>query len=177
MPTLDRPDPVILEHVLAEHRELFQLISQTLAAFNNTGNGDRPLGKRREYARSRIGLLRSHLQAHFAQEESGGFLEEAVSRIPRLGRRMEEILREHPALVTELDSLVAALARSRLSEAGWQQARRQFQAFVGHLQAHERSEHAVLQEGYNEDLGLVDDKPRDPQQHITPHPDRPRHPR
>ncbi|MEY3032401.1 MAG: hypothetical protein RLZZ622_876, partial [Planctomycetota bacterium] len=37
MPSLDRPDPVIIGHVLAEHRELFQLISQAKQAFTDTG--------------------------------------------------------------------------------------------------------------------------------------------
>lgn len=70
---------------------------------------------------------------------------------------MEEILKQHPALLAELDRLTAALADSRLIEADWLKIGRQFAAFVDHLQAHERSENAVVQEGYNEDLGLGDD--------------------
>lgn len=154
MPSLDRPDPAILGHVLAEHRELFQLISQAKHAFNDTG---RPLGKRREFARETLTTLRHHLADHFAQEERGGFLEEAVTRVPRLGRRMEEILQQHPPLLAELDSLTAALADSQLDPTDWRAIGQQFETFVGHLQAHERSENAVVQEGYNEDLGLADD--------------------
>jgi hypothetical protein len=154
MPSLDRPDPVIMNHVLAEHRDLFQLVSRAKAAFADSG---RPLAKRREFAVATIESLRAHLHEHFTQEERGGFLEEAVTRIPRLGHRMEEILKQHPALLAELDSLAAALADSRLIEADWLKIGRQFAAFVDHLQAHERSENAVVQEGYNEDLGLGDD--------------------
>ena len=153
MPSLDRPDPVIMGHVLAEHRELFQLISQAKLAFNDTG---RPLPKRREYAHRRLTDLRRHLHDHFQQEERGGFLEEAVTRMPRLGPRMEEILHQHPALLAELDSLTEALADSRLAPTDWRSIGQQFETFVGHLQAHERSENAVVQEGYNEDLGLAD---------------------
>ena len=153
MPSLHRPDPVIMGHVLAEHRELFQLISQAKSAFNDSG---RPLSKRREFALATIETLRTHLADHFAQEEEGGFLEEAVTRVPRLGRRMEEILRQHPPLLAELDSLTAALADSHLTAADWKDVAQQFETFVGHLQAHERSENAVVQEGYNEDLGLGD---------------------
>ncbi len=154
MPSLERPDPVIMNHVLAEHRDLFQLVSRAKAAFAGTG---RPLAKRREFAVATIESLRAHLHEHFTQEERGGFLEEAVTRIPRLGHRMEEILKQHPALLAELDRLTAALADSRLIEADWLRIGRQFEAFVDHLQAHERSENAVVQEGYNEDLGLGDD--------------------
>ena len=154
MPSLDRPDPVIMGHVLAEHRELFQLISQAKLAFNDAG---RPLAKRREFALKTAETLREHLSEHFAQEEQGGFLEEAVTRVPRLGRRMEEILKQHPPLLAELDSLTVALADSHLTVADWQEIAQQFETFVGHLQAHERSENAVVQEGYNEDLGLADD--------------------
>ena len=154
MPSLDRPDPVIMGHVLAEHRELFQLISQAKLAFNDAG---RPLAKRREFALKTVEMLREHLSEHFAQEEQGGFLEEAVTRVPRLGQRMEEILRQHSPLLAELDSLTEALADSHLTVADWQEIAQQFETFVGHLQAHERSENAVVQEGYNEDLGLADD--------------------
>ena len=153
-PSLDRPDPVIMNHVLAEHSDLFQLVSRAKTAFADTG---RPLAKRREFAVATIESLRAHLHEHFTQEEQGGFLEEAVTRIPRLGHRMEEILKQHPALLAELDRLTAALADSRLIEADWLKIGRQFAAFVDHLQAHERSENAVVQEGYNEDLGLGDD--------------------
>jgi len=154
MPSLDRPDPVIIGHVLAEHRELFQLISQAKQAFTDTG---RPLGKRRQYAHEKLTELRRHLRDHFAQEEQGGFLEEAVTRVPRLGRRMESILRQHPPLLAELDSLTAALANFRLDPADWHEIGQHFETFISHLQAHERSENAVVQEGYNEDLGLADD--------------------
>jgi hypothetical protein len=154
MPSLHRSDPVITGHVLAEHRELFHLISEAKLAFNDTG---RPLAKRREFAHERLTTLRDHLHDHFTQEERGGFLEEAVTRMPRLGRRMEEILQQHPPLLAELDSLTAALADSHLTAADWRQIGQQFETFVGHLQAHERSENAVVQEGYNEDLGLADD--------------------
>lgn len=154
MPSLDRPDPVIMGHVLAEHRELFQLISQAKLAFNDAG---RPLAKRREFALKTVETLQEHLGEHFAQEEQGGFLEEAVTRVPRLGRRMEEILQQHPPLLAELDSLTEALADSHLTVADWKEIAQQFETFVGHLQAHERSENAVVQEGYNEDLGLADD--------------------
>lgn len=154
MPSLDRPDPVIMGHLLAEHRELFQLISRAKQAFADTG---RPLAKRREFAHATVESLREHLSDHFAQEERGGFLEEAVTRVPRLGRRMEEILQQHPPLLAELDSLTAALADSQLDATDWREISQQFETFVGHLQAHERNENAVVQEGYNEDLGLADD--------------------
>jgi hypothetical protein len=60
---------------------------------------------------------------------------------------------EHPALLAELDALMetldapdSAAARDRVA-AGCER-------FMQHMHEHERNENAIVQEGYNEDLGL-----------------------
>ena len=88
------------------------------------------------------------------EEERGGFLEEAVARMPRLGSAMATLVAEHPALLAELDKIIASLPSSGQSAAAWAQARETFAGFADHMLAHERSENAVVQEGYNEDFGL-----------------------
>jgi hypothetical protein len=151
MTSIERADPAILGHVLAEHRDLFRLITlarKAFAADAPTSDLEPTLNSLRE--------LRHHLHDHFLQEEEGGFLEEAVTRVPRLSQAMREIVGQHPGLLSELDNLIAALARSGQTGEAWLGARQAFDAFAAHLQAHERSENAVVQAGYNEDLGLVD---------------------
>ena len=140
----DRTDPVILGHILAQHRELHE---QLATARRACGAGPRE-------AVAALRTLREHLAAHFRQEERGGFLEESITRMPRLSAAARVVLGEHPSLLAELDRLIERLAVPDIPEASWNRAGRDFEDFCGHLVAHERNENAVVQEGFNEDLGL-----------------------
>jgi iron-sulfur cluster repair protein YtfE (RIC family) len=153
MASIDRSDPVILGHVLAEHQDLFNRLTAARKAFAAEAP---PAATHLAALQTCLTSLRDHLDEHFTQEERGGFLEEAVARMPRLGSAVAGLMTEHPALLAELDKLIAALPSSVTSAAAWQQAGQSFAGFTAHMMAHERSENAVVQEGYNEDLGLVD---------------------
>jgi hypothetical protein len=140
MASIDRSDPIILGHVLAEHHDLFCRLSAARTAFSEV--------------RPSVDTL-ARLHEHFAKEEHGGFLEESVARMPRLGKGAAAIMKQHPALLAELDNVLAGLPSSVDEAEAWLQASRDFEAFTTHMLAHERSENAILQEGYNEDLGLA----------------------
>ena len=152
MTGLDRSDPVILGHVLAEHRDLFRLMQAVREQF---ASGGPSTDARRADLTAAIRSLRNHLASHFVQEERGGFLEESVTRVPRLSAMVRSILSQHPALLEELDRLIALVVAAADAE-GWCRAERAFAAFAERMHAHERLENTVVQEGYNEDLGLVD---------------------
>jgi iron-sulfur cluster repair protein YtfE (RIC family) len=159
MASIDRSDPVILGHVLAEHRDLFNLMHAAQTAFTAAGP---PTPERRAEICESLHMLRDHLGDHFMQEEQGGFLEEAMTRVPRLSSAVRSIVAQHPALLAELDRVIDQLTIVEKSGAGpaeaksWSAAVHAFEAFAAHMAAHERSENAVVQEGYNEDLGLVE---------------------
>lgn len=149
MASLDRSDPIILGHILAEHKDLFCRLSSIRAAFREPASTVPAVG---ESLRS----LRDHLAQHFSLEERGGFLEESVARMPRLGAAVAAVMGQHPVLLSELDRIIAGLPSSGDGSESWRQCGSDFEAFVTHMLEHERSENAVVQEGYNEDLGLVD---------------------
>ena len=153
MASIDRSDPVILGHVLAEHRDLFKLMTTVRAAFATTAI---PTPAHRDSLIAALRDLRTHLAAHFVQEERGGFLEESVARMPRLSKRVRAILDQHPDLLAELDRMIEGLQSASFGPAAWARADHAFGAFTEHMTAHERSENSVVQEGYNEDLGLVE---------------------
>ena len=153
MASIDRVDPVILGHVLAEHRELFTLMTCLRSSFAAEGP---PTRERVDAILSALGTLREHLHCHFEQEERGGFLEDSIARMPRLAPAVASILRQHPALLAELDALAGRLRAAGVSAEGWDRADRDFEVFWRNMMDHERRENAALQEGYNEDLGLVD---------------------
>jgi len=153
MASIDRSDPVILGHVLAEHRDLFNLMHSVQAAFAAAGP---PTPERRALVLESLHMLRDHLGDHFAQEERGGFLEEAMTRVPRLSSAVRSVVAQHPALLAELDRMIEALEIVTAGADSWPRAAHAFEVFATHMVAHERNENAVVQEGYNEDLGLVE---------------------
>jgi iron-sulfur cluster repair protein YtfE (RIC family) len=151
MASIDRADPVIMGHLLAQHRELHDLLVDARGMFQQ------PPGEvARADAAARLGALRQHLARHFVQEEQGGFMEESLTRMPRLARAVGQVMAEHPTLLAELDGLLEGLAARDSGGEAWRQAGRDFEAFASRLLAHERNENAVVQEGYNEDLGFAD---------------------
>lgn len=153
MASIDRSDPVILGHVLAEHRDLFHLLLSVRSALANAGP---PTPDRRSEVLDSMHHLRDHLADHFAKEEQGGFLEEAVARIPRLSAAVQSILGQHPLLLANLDRVIENLEASPADSVAWVRANHDFEAFSARMTAHERSENAVVQSGYNEDLGLTE---------------------
>ena len=79
-----------------------------------------------------------------------------MARMPRLSAAVRSILCQHPALLEELDRVIAELESAPADAAAWTRADHAFEVFSAHMTAHERSENAVVQEGYNEDLGLME---------------------
>lgn len=153
MASIDRSNPVILGHVLAEHQDLFHRLTMARRAFAAEAP---PNLADLAALQACLSSLRDHLQEHFTLEERGGFLEESVARMPRLGPAVAALVAQHPTLLAELDKIIASLPSSTETAAAWWQTGQAFAGFAAHMMAHERSENAVVQEGYNEDLGLVD---------------------
>jgi hypothetical protein len=147
-----RVDPVILGHLLGQHRDLHARLLALRADFAADATHAPPL----DAIRHRLTDLRDHLCDHFDQEEQGGFLEESIARMPRLSAAAREVVAEHPQLLAELDALLADLPVGDIREEVWQVAGHGFATFTDHLLAHERNENAVVQQGYNEDFGFGD---------------------
>jgi iron-sulfur cluster repair protein YtfE (RIC family) len=148
-----RVDPVILGHLLGQHRDLHARLLALRADFAPDHDaGHAPV----KAIRDRLLELRDHLREHFVQEEQGGFLEESIARMPRLSVAAREVVAEHPRLLAELDTLVDKLPTQDVRDDSWDEAVHGFAAFTEHLLAHERNENAVVQQGYNEDFGYGD---------------------
>ena len=153
MAGIDRADPVILGHILVQHRELFDQITTIRGCL--AAPWDAGATSACEAAKA-LRSLREHLAGHFCQEECGGFLEESIARMPRLSGAVKAILRQHPSLLAELDALIESVSARNLSPEDWIRAGRAFEQFSANMAVHERDENRVVQEGYNEDLGLVE---------------------
>jgi hypothetical protein len=148
-----RVDPVILGHLLGQHRDLHARLLALRADFAAAEmSGEVSI----QSIRDKLQGLREHLGDHFSQEEQGGFLEESIARMPRLAAAAREVVAEHPRLLAELDALLERLPAGDIRGAAWSDAAEGFAAFTDHLLAHERNENAVVQQGYNEDFGFTD---------------------
>ena len=159
MSSLDRSDPVILGHILAEHHELFAQITAVRTAFADPdacGPDESRCAACRATVLASLHIVREHLRSHFAHEEEGGFLEESIARMPRLAANANVILSQHPALLAEVDAVISKLSTGDRSQAVWKQAGCDFESFATHIMSHEKLENSVIQDGYNEDLGLID---------------------
>ena len=84
-------------HLHHEHHRLNRLLLEIGHEVGQLAGAqaDRRVVQRLE---TRITDLLSQLKTHFAEEESGGCLEEAVSRCPSLAGETETILKEHQQL-------------------------------------------------------------------------------
>ena len=135
-------------HLRIEHRELHGALQRIKHGWTDANaEYDLPI------VVQELRDLRTRLAEHFAEEEGGGCMEEAVGRCPRLGQEADRIEREHPALLAELDEIIA---RTQLAlELGQTNQNHQtFRDFAQKLFAHESAENHILEVafGLHEDL-------------------------
>jgi len=92
--------------------------------------------------------LRAHLQRHFAEEEAGGVLEEAMSRLPRLAPKFAVVERQHAPLLRQIDQLAQRAQNGGLTVAQWRSLADEFGRFVYALRAHEAAENRIVEEAF-----------------------------
>jgi hemerythrin len=135
-----------VDHLIAEHRRLHKLLRQTRSAIVSSLEPDVEPSFA-EIARV-LARLRGELEQHFAQEERGGCLEEAVSRCPRLATEAKRIEAEHPQILADLDRLLSdaqELPPTRPNQLAIQHA---YDRLHQRLRIHEKAENNLLAQGF-----------------------------
>ena len=131
----------------AEHREMRQLVVALRDAINHR---NRPWS--REVAREAVEAveaMRVHLHHHFAQEEAGGYLEQALAMAPRFHDEAQTLLAQHAAMLHYIDE-VAETAKSSVDDAElWSQVKLQVKDLLRKLVAHESAENRIVQQAFN----------------------------
>lgn len=130
-----------IDHLLHEHDRLNKLLLEIGREVANLSQAS-PSQNALAHLAQQFADLRRQLQAHFAEEEAGGCLEEAVTRCPSLGIDSNTIVAEHPFLDRMLDQLVTQTRNLAVAPADVQ---RDFREFVDKLHAHEEAENRLLQ--------------------------------
>jgi hypothetical protein len=144
-----------LESIAAQHRHLKQQV-RTLCRLLCQPMEERRLQEAYSAGLNQLGELRDFLEYHLAQEAFGGYLEDAVARLPRLGTVADEIERQHPLLLAELDALLVSAKTAEPTVARWHELGEAVAAFARRLMEHEAAENRILQQGFNEDPALFE---------------------
>jgi hemerythrin len=134
-------------HLLREHRRLHQMLRRVEESWPaaESARQDAVLIGRLLTA---VEELRGELAKHFAEEESGGVLEEAVAREPGLGPEESRLIQEHASLLSDLDEVIAGLRSAQSAGQLTGELEQQFQSFTKRLNGHEAAENRVLAEGF-----------------------------
>jgi hypothetical protein len=142
----------LVEHLYHEHHRLNQLlleIGHEVAALDHIGGPAGAFGR----VSQRLAELCSELQAHFAEEETGGCLEEAVVRCPSLSGESKAVMAEHAILNRSLEQLIE---QTRDSAAVAANISANYRAFVKKIQAHEAAETRILQMAFGAEAADYD---------------------
>ncbi|NIP84581.1 MAG: hypothetical protein GTO03_03095 [Planctomycetales bacterium] len=136
-------------HLEAEHQRLDRLVRQmqdTCADILKLAGGQREA--RRTALMGGFSDLYDELNRHFAEEEGGACLEEAVSRRPALAPLVKALEGEHGQLLDQLQRIILQLKQDVSGEI-FARVADQFQQFVVSLHAHEAAESEILERGFN----------------------------
>jgi hypothetical protein len=97
---------------------------------------------------AKLRALRENLGNHFRQEEEGGCLEEARSRVPCLSEDVRTLQAEHAGFLATLDALISQ-AEPLAAESGTiQNLQASFSDFLHRLHTHESEENRILLFGF-----------------------------
>jgi hypothetical protein len=146
---------IYVDHLLAEHRRLHAMLRMARAAILQSGGPDRD-ATAADIMRV-LKQVREELALHFAEEEGGGCLEEAVSRCPRLSTVANHLGAEHAELLREVDDVLTLAAASDKSQDAHIAMENAFQRACERVYAHEAAENNVLRQGFGTNVNGDED--------------------
>ena len=144
-----------VNHLMAEHRRLDQLILRTLQAIPNWEESD--VGGWPQSVVAGLAAIRRELAQHFAEEEAGGCLEEAVARCPALSTEADRVQGEHGRLLEVLDELARHCRQVRRpTRRDLLVLEHELRAVAQKLRLHEAEENSIMQRAFSVCLDNAD---------------------
>ncbi len=98
-----------------------------------------------------LGSLASALASHFAFEEQGGYMREALTANPGLARKVQALRGQHAALTERVRQLLG-----RCKRAGLEALQRELAELVTDVRAHEQAERELFESALDDDIGVAD---------------------
>ena len=137
---------VYVQDLLAQHqrvdamlREAWSAIVQSRGPDADASGADVAIVLRR---------VRDELAHHFAEEEAGGCLEEAVTKCPRFSAEALRIESEHAQLLGGIESLIHQVATGFEGTAQRHALEIDFGDFCRRVQVHEAAENELLRQAF-----------------------------
>jgi hypothetical protein len=139
-----------LNHLLAQHRRLHLMLRQMREAILESVQPDETPSFA-EITRT-LKKLREEMAKHFAEEEAGGCLNEAVTRCPALSSEAKRIEGEHPLILQRIDSLIEQAETLKPIPQNQYAIQRLFDVMYRQLQDHEAAENRLLAQGFGKPI-------------------------
>lgn len=134
------------EHLRVEHQRLNRCLCHVNTLFSDLVSAN--MVKALPRLIETLADLRVDLARHFAEEESGGCIEEAVCRCPSLSQDARNVEAQHPRLLGEVDKVIAEAQAARRDKTWIDDLQREFNQFAAQLRKHESAENRILQLGF-----------------------------
>ena len=136
-----------VDHLLTEHRRLDQMVRRALSDLSSWEEADAASWPPRLLAG--LTAIRAELARHFAEEESGGCLEEAVAHCPALSTDARHAQAEQQQLLEVLDELAHHCRKlERPTRRDVLALEQELRALVHKLRLHEGEETRIMQRAF-----------------------------
>jgi len=139
--------------VRADHRHQGSLVHHVRSALASGASSNWDQASVQQILAS-LDEIHQHLEQHFAREEEGGYLEEALVHAPRLKSQAAELMAEHPLLLKKFGELVAAAKSGKKGQPQWPLLASDLSKAIDELVRHEMGENQLLQDAFAADLNL-----------------------
>ena len=144
-----------LQEIKEDDRVLRQLLQRAADLFLSAP----PVHPRPEQTARLLGQLRDQLATHFALEESFGYFEQAVDVAPHLSERADVLRSEHQSLsraICDLTDEAEQLCFTKPAGNVHGPLGLRYRTFHQQFEVHEAGENELIQQAYNDDLGVGD---------------------
>jgi plasmid maintenance system antidote protein VapI len=133
----------------SEHRELHAAIERIHRELDVTREIDVSVGRITEVT-GLIVDLRDRLARHFEREENGGYLEEAIVRVPHIAAQAMALQRQHGEFLATANVMLEHARSTDAAPQVWAALKADYDLFAKRLNAHEAAEDALLSRAFNE---------------------------
>jgi hypothetical protein len=130
----------------AEHREMRRLVQVLRHALGKEGGWSRESAQE---ALEAFEALKTHLKEHFAQEEEGGYLEQALAVAPRYSDEAKELLKQHGLMTRQVAHAVQTAKHALDEPDAWTMLATEARELLQKLVEHETAENRIVQKALN----------------------------
>ena len=132
-------------HMRLEHRHINEAVHDVVSLFSTeTAANSKELV---EQLAQKLRVLRAELAKHFAEEDAGGCIEEAISHCPSVSQAATTLEGQHSLLLAHLDRLIEQ-TRKRTTDEDPSQLQVNINDFAKQLNAHESLENQIMQDAF-----------------------------